>query len=484
MPSNSQAGHDARWISLIVLCSGMLMIVLDATVVNVALPSIQSDFRFSQSALAWVVNAYMIAFGGVLLLAGRLGDLVGSKRVFLSGLIAFTLASLACGLAWNREVLIVTRFVQGLGGAMASSVVLAMIVTMFHEPYERAKAIGVFSFTASAGGSIGLLVGGVITQLINWHWIFLINVPIGTIAFVVATRVLADDRGIGLRKGADVLGAVLVTACLMIAVYSVVQIPDRGIASAHTLGLGAAAALLFVAFLVRQATAAEPLLPLALFKSRNVSGSNVLQVLIVAGMFGFFFLDSLYMRRVLGYGAVAIGLAFLPLNVSIGAFSLGWSARITQRFGPYAVTIAGLALATVGMAIIFFAPLSSSYVTTLLPGMLLLGVGLGVSFPSIMMFAMSGATSSNSGLASGVVNTTSQVGGAFGLAVLATMATSKIHDAASSGADMVQALSTGYHLAFGAATICMLLAVVVAITVLQPRAIAASQDEPDESAAA
>jgi EmrB/QacA subfamily drug resistance transporter len=484
MPSNTRAPRDARWISLIVLCSGMLMIVLDATVVNVALPSIQSDFGFSQSALAWVVNAYMIAFGGVLLLAGRLGDLVGSKRVFLCGLVAFTLASLACGLAWNRDVLVVARFVQGLGGAMASSVVLAMIVRMFREPYERAKAMGVFSFTASAGGSIGLLVGGVITQLINWHWIFLINVPIGAIAFVVATRVLADDRGIGLRKGADVLGAVLVTACLMLAVYTVVEIPDQGIGSAHTLGFGAVAALLFVAFLVRQATAVEPLLPLTLFKSRNVSGSNALQVLIVAGMFGFFFLDSLYMRKVLGYDAVAIGLAFLPVNVSIAAFSLGWSARITTRLGPYAVTIAGLTLATAGLAIFSFAPLGSSYVTTLLPGMLLLGVGLGVSFPSIMMFAMSGATSSNSGLASGVVNTTSQVGGAFGLAVLATMATSKIYDATSAGAGTMQALSAGYHLAFAAATICMLLAAAVAVTVLQPRALGASEDESDESAAA
>jgi hypothetical protein len=270
----------------------------------------------------------------------------------------------------------------------------------------------------------------------------------------------------------------------MLAVYTIVQIPDQGIGSAHTLGFGIAAALLFVAFLVRQATAAEPLLPLTLFKSRNVSGSNVLQALIVAGMFGFFFLDSLYLRRVLRYDAVAIGLAFLPVNVSIGAFSLGWSARITTRFGPYAVTIAGLALATSGLAIFSFAPLSSSYVTTLLPGMLLLGIGLGVSFPSIMMFAMSGATSSNSGLASGVVNTTSQVGGAFGLAVLATMATSKIHDAASNGAGTLQALSRGYHLAFGAATMCMLLAVIVAITVLQPRALAASQDECDASAAA
>jgi EmrB/QacA subfamily drug resistance transporter len=459
--------HDTRWISLVVLCVGMLMIVLDNTVVNVALPSIQTDLAFSQSNLAWVVNAYMIAFGGLLLLAGRLGDLIGSKRIFVAGLVAFTLASLLCGVAWSREILIAARFLQGIGGAMASAVILAMIVTMFEEPQERAKAMGVFSFTASAGGSIGLLLGGTLTELVNWHWIFLINVPIGIAATIAALRLLKSGTGIGLREGADALGAFLVTASLMIAVYTVVEIPTYGASSAHTLGLGALAAVLFAAFIARQATALKPLLPLRLFRSRNVSGSNVLQLLLVAGMFGFFFLDSLYLRRVLRYDAVATGLAFLPITVTIGALSLGPSARLTTRFGPRAVVIAGVGLAAVGLAIFAIAPLDARYVSTILPAMLLLGGGMGVAFPSVMMFAMSSATSSDSGLTSGLINTTAQVGGAFGLAILATVSASRTQDVLASGAGSAAALAAGYHLAFGISACFLVVAGIIAATVLE-----------------
>jgi EmrB/QacA subfamily drug resistance transporter len=458
---------DRRWISLLLLCTGMLMIVLDGTVVNVALPSIQSDLGFSQASLAWVVNAYMIAFGGLLLLAGRLGDLIGSKRVFVIGIVAFTCASLLCGLAWNREVLVVARFLQGIGGAMASSVILAMIVTMFTEQNERAKAMGVFSFTAAAGGSVGLLIGGALTQALNWHWIFLINVPIGVTAALLALRLLESNPGIGLREGADALGAALVTAALMIAVYTVVEIPVNGAASAHTLGFGALAVVLFAAFIARQATAAKPLLPLGLFRSRNVSGTNVLQILIVAGLFGFFFMDSLYLRRVRGYDAVHTGFAFLPITLSIGALSLGWASVLPARFGARNVVVAGMALAALGLTIFTFAPLEGPYLTTVLPAMLLLGVGMGVTFPSLMMFAMSSATPSDSGLISGLVNTTAQVGGAFGLAVLATLAASRTHDLLAAGAVNAVALAGGYHLAFGIGAVCLLAAVVIAGTVLQ-----------------
>ncbi len=348
--------NDRRWISLIVLCVGMLMIVLDGTVVNVALPSIQNDLGFSQSNLAWVVNAYLIAFGGLLLLAGRLGDLIGSKRIFITGLVAFTLASLLCGVAWNQQLLIGARFAQGIGGAMASSVILAMIVTMFTDPGERARAMGVFSFTASAGGSVGLLVGGAMTQLLNWHWVFLINVPIGVAAFFVATRFLEGNKGSGLHEGADAIGAVLITAALMIAVYTVVEIPVNGLASIRTIVLGAIALALSIGFIVRQAAAANPLMRLSVFKSRNVTGSNILQLFVVAGMFGFFFLDSLYLRRVLGYGAVATGLAFLPVTLSIGAFSLGWSAQLAIRFGALAVVITGMVLAVIALTIFALMP--------------------------------------------------------------------------------------------------------------------------------
>jgi EmrB/QacA subfamily drug resistance transporter len=459
--------RDSRWISLVLLCTGMLMIVLDGTVVNVALPSIQSDLAFSQSDLAWVVNAYMIAFGGLLLLAGRIGDLIGSKRVFVAGVIVFTGASLLCGLAWNRDVLVAARFVQGTGGAMASSVILAMIVTMFQKPAERAKAMGVFSFTAAAGGSIGLLIGGALTQALNWHWIFLINVPIGIGAAILAVRLLEPTPGIGLRDGADVLGALLVTASLMIAVYTVVEIPVNGGASAHTLGFGALAVSLFAAFIARQATAAKPLLPLRLFRSRNVAGTNAVQVLTVAGLFGFFFMDSLYLRRVLGYDAIHTGFAFLPITISIGALSLPWASALPMRFGTRNVVVAGLGLATAGLAIFAVAPLGGTYVTTIFPAMLMLGVGIGATFPSLMMLAMSSATATDSGLTSGLVNTTAQVGGAFGLAVLATLAAGRTRDLLSTGVRNEAALAAGYQLAFAAGVACLVVAVFISATVLQ-----------------
>ena len=463
-------------MSLVLLCVGMLMIVLDGTVVNVALPSIQSDLGFTQSGLAWVVNAYMIAFGGLLLLAGRLGDLIGSKRVFAAGIIAFTAASLMCGLAWTRELLVAARFLQGVGGAMASSVILAMIVTMFREPDERAKAMGVFSFTAAAGGSIGLLIGGTLTQVLNWHWVFLVNVPIGIAAVVLALRLLPADKGIGLSEGADGIGAALVTASLMLAVYTVVEVPVYGAASAHTLFCGALAVALLAGFVARQATAAKPLLPLRVLRSRNVVGSNLLQLLIVAALFGFFFLDSLYLRRVQGYDAVHTGLAFLPVTLSIGALSLGWSAVLPARFGARNVIVAGIALATIGLAIFAFAPLDASYAGIVFPAMLMLGTGMGAVFPSMMTFAMSDATESDSGLTSGLVNTTAQVGGAIGLAILATVSASRTHDALAAGASNAAALAAGYHLAFGIGAACLVAAVVIAATVLSSPADGAQSD--------
>jgi MFS family permease len=344
--------------------------------------------------------------------------------------------------------------------------------------------MGVFSFTASAGGSIGLLLGGTLTQLINWHWVFLINIPIGIAAVALATRFLKATAGIGLREGADALGAFLVTASLMLAVYTVVEIPTQGATSGRTLAFGAVSLALFAAFIARQATAAKPLLPLRVFSSRNVAGSNVLQLLLVAGMFGFFFLDSLYLRRILGYDAVQTGLAFLPVTVAIGALSLGWSARLATRFGPHAVVIAGIGLAAVGLGIFAVAPLDRNYLTTIFPAMLLLGVGMGVSFPSVMMFAMSNATSSDSGLTSGLVNTTAQVGGAFGLAILATLSASRTHHVLTSGASNSAALAAGYHLAFGVAAGCLAIAGIVAATVLQSEALEDDAEAPSRSAAA
>ena len=470
------ADERSRWVALVVLCVGMLMIILDATIVNVALPSIQSDLGFSQSSLAWVVNAYLIAFGGLLLLAGRLGDLLGRRRIFLIGLTIFTLGSMLCGLAQSQELLVGARFVQGAGGALTSAVILGMIVTMFPEPRERAKAIGVYSFVASAGASIGLLAGGVLTQGINWHWIFFVNVPIGLAVGIISPRLLERDKGVGIRQGADVLGALLVTASLMLLVYTIVKASDYGWGSGHTLGFGAAALALLAGFIARESTARQPLMPLRIFRSRNVSAANAVQALMVAGMFGMFFLGALYLQRVLGYDAIEVGLAFLPVAILIGVLSLGVSARLNMRFGARATLLPGLTLITAGLLLFARAPTDATYVTEVLPSMVLLGIGAGLSFPSLMTLAMSGATPSDSGLASGLVNTAQQVGGALGLAVLATFSTTHTNHLLSTGDSTPSALTGGYHLAFLIGAGLVLAAIGLAGTALQPASAVAAEE--------
>jgi EmrB/QacA subfamily drug resistance transporter len=458
-----------RWIALYVLCVGMLMIVLDVTVVNVALPSIQSDLGFSQSSLAWVVNAYLIAFGGLLLLAGRFGDILGRKSVFMAGLGVFTVASLLCGLAQSQEVLVGARFIQGVGGAMTSAVILGMIVTMFPEPREQAKAIGVYGFVASAGGSVGLLAGGVLTQAINWHWIFFINIPIAIATGILAIRLIERDEGIGFGDGTDVPGAVLITSSLMLGVYTIVKpAAESGWGSSEALGLGAAAIALLVAFVVREARARNPLIPLRIFRSANVSGANVIQALTVAGMFGMFFLGSLYLQQVLGYDALEIGLAFLPATLVMGVLSFRYTEPLITRFGARRTLLPGLILIVVGLALFALAPVDGTYVRHVLPVMLVLGFGIGVSFPALMTLAMSGATQEDAGLASGLVNTTAQVGGALGLAVLATLSTTRTDSLLEAGESTASALTGGYHLAFLIGAALVAAAVVVAATVLEP----------------
>ena len=458
-----------RWIALYVLCVGMLMIVLDVTVVNVALPSIQDDLGFSQSSLAWVVNAYMIAFGGLLLLAGRFGDILGRKNVFMAGLGVFTVASLLCGAAQSQELLVAARFVQGVGGAMTSAVILGMIVTMFPEPREQAKAIGVFAFVASAGGSVGLLAGGVLTQSINWHWIFFVNIPIGIATAVLAWRLLDRENGIGFGRGGDIPGAVLITSSLLLGVYTIVKpAADFGWGSGRTLGLGAVSLVLLVAFVVREARARNPLIPLRIFRSRNVSGANVIQVLSVAGMFGMFFMGALYLERVLGYGPLQIGLAFLPVTIVMGTLSVRYSERLIMRFGARTTLIPGLVLLGAGLGVFIQAPVEGSYVLHVLPVMILLGFGAGVAFPALMTLAMSGATHEDAGLASGLVNTTAQVGGALGLAVLATLSATRSESLIDGGQATASALTGGYHLAFLIGAGLIVVAIAVALTVLEP----------------
>ncbi|MGA2009767.1 MAG: MFS transporter [Solirubrobacteraceae bacterium] len=456
--------RDPRWIALYVLCGGMLMIVLDVTIVNVALPSIQHDLGFSTASLAWVVNAYLIAFGGLLLLAGRVGDLIGRRRVFLAGIGSFTTASLVCGLAQSQAMLVAARFAQGIGGAMTSAVILGMIVTMFPEPREQAKAIGVYAFVASAGGAVGLVAGGVLTQSIDWHWIFFVNVPIGIAVMAVAARRLARDRSLGRHAGSDLPGALLITAALMLAVYTIVKpAAQDGWGATRTLELALLCIVLLTAFLAREATAKRPLVPLRILRSAGLAAASAIQVLSAAGMFGMFFLGALYLRRVLGYDALQIGLAFLPVTVSMGLLSIRYSERLVTRFGARALLIPGLVLIGAGLIVFAQSPVDATYLRGVMPAMALIGIGGGVCFPALMNVGMAGVEPEDAGLASGLLNTGAQAGGALGLAVLATLADSRSGGLIRHGSGTTTALMSGYHLAFWIAAGVVALAIPIVL---------------------
>ncbi|WP_245674598.1 MFS transporter [Herbidospora cretacea] len=455
----------SRWLALAVLSAAMLMTILDGSIVTVALPAIQHDLGFSPADLSWTVNAYLIPFGGLLLLSGRLGDLIGRKRVFLAGNAVFVAASLLAGLAGSPGLLIAARFLQGAGSALASSVVLGILVTLFTEPGERARAIGVFSFTGAAGASIGQVLGGVLTDALDWHWIFFINVPIGLATILLAVRALPAERGAGLSAGADVAGAALVTGGLMLGVYTVVGIEGRG--GGESLVLGAVALLLLAGFFVRQATARTPLMPLRILRSRNVSGANLVQILALSAMFAFQILVALYMQRVLGYGALATGLAMLPAAVAIGGVSLFVSARLNDRFGARAVLLAGLVLLAAAMGWLTRVPVDADYVTDLLPVMLLIAGG-GLVLPALTNLGMSDAREDDAGLASGLFNTTQQIGMALGVAVLSTLAAGRTDDLLGEGASGPAALTGGYQLAFTVSAGLLAVAFAVAFAVLRP----------------
>jgi EmrB/QacA subfamily drug resistance transporter len=460
----------SRWIALVVMCTGMLMIVLDMTIVNVALPSIQADLGFSQAGLAWVINAYLIAFAGLLLLAGRLGDLAGRRNVFLAGLGVFTGASLLCGLAANQEMLIAARFLQGAGGALTSAVILGMIVTLFADPRDQARAIGVFAFVASAGAAIGLLAGGILTQFLTWHWIFFVNLPIGAATAIAARRVIRPDRGAGLRAGADVPGALLITGAMMLGVFTIVgPAAEQGWLAARTLSLAAGSLALLGGFILRQRTARNPLMPLRIFSSRNLTGANLVQVLATAGMFGMFFLGSLYLRRILGYDPLQIGLAFLPVTVTMGTLSVRYTDRLVMRFGARATMFPGLGLIAAGLALFALAPEGSGYLSQIFPVTLLMGTGAGLCFPALMALAMSSATPQDAGLASGLVNTTAQIGGALGLAVLATVSAARSNRLIAQHHPAAAALTDGYHLAFWIACGLVVAAAGLGAVVLRPQ---------------
>ena len=442
-----------RWLALMVLCLGVLMIVLDTTIVNVALPSIRTDLGFTETSLVWVVNAYMVTFGGFLLLGGRLGDLYGHRKLFLLSITLFTLASAACGLANTQALLIAARAVQGLGGAVVSAVSLSLIMNLFTEPGERAKAMGVYGFVCAGGGSIGVLLGGLLTDALSWHWIFLVNLPIGVAVYALCINLLPDDRGHAHGERLDVAGAVTVTSALILAVYAIVNGNEAGWTSTQTTSQLAAAAALLAIFFGIEARVRDPLMPLVLFRLRNVATTNVIGLLWSGAMFAWFFISALYMQLVLGYSPLQVGLAFLPANLIMGAFSLGLSAKLVMRFGIKLPLAVGLLFASAGLALFVLAPVQGNFAVHVLPSMLLLGIGAGMALNPLLLAAMSDVAQSESGLASGMVNTSFMMGGALGLAVLASVAAARTKALLSTGVEAIAALNAGYHMAFFAGAV-------------------------------
>ena len=469
------ADTRTRWLALYVLCLASLMIVLDVTIVNVALPSIREDLGFSETSLAWVVNAYLLTYGGFLLLGGRLGDLFGHRRMFLAGISLFTLASLANGLATTQEMLIGARAVQGVGGAVASAVSLSLMMNLFTEPADRAKAMGLFGFVAAGGGSIGVLLGGILVNSLDWHWIFLVNFPIGILVVILALRLLPADQVSRTRARIDFAGAVTVTGALMLAVYAIVNGNQAGWTSAQTLGLLGAAGALFVTFLVVETRVSAPLVPLRLFRLRNVAVSNVVGVLWAAAMFAWFFLSALYLQLVLGYSPLQVGLAFLPANLIMGAFSIGLSAKLVMRYGIRLPLGVGLGLAGAGLLLFARAPVDGNFVVDVLPSMILLGFGAGMAFNPVLLAAMSDVEPSESGLASGVVNTSFMMGGALGLAVLASIAAHRTTTLTAEGEDHLSALVGGYHVAFVVGAIFAIAAAGIGASLLRVKGLSGAE---------
>jgi EmrB/QacA subfamily drug resistance transporter len=467
----------SRWIALYVLCLGDLMIVLDGTIVNVALPSIRDDLGFSQASLAWVVNAYLLTFGGFLLLGGRLGDLYGHRRLFLAGISLFTIASLGCGLANSQNFLVAARAVQGVGGAIVSAVALSLLMTLFTEQADRAKAMGVFGFVLSGGGVLGVLAGGVLTDVLSWHWIFLVNLPVGVAVFFLSLRLLPSGGGHAASGRLDIGGAVTVTASLMIAVYAIVKGNEVGWATTQTLGLLAAAVTLLAVFIAIEARVSSPLMPLGLFRNRSVSTANVIGVLMAAGMFAYFFFSALYLQQVLGYSPLEVGLAYLPGTIIWGASSLLLSDRFVMRYGIKTPLIGGMSLMAVALLLLARTPVDGNYFVDVLAATIAIGIGAGIAFNPILLAAMSGVEQSQAGLASGVVNTAFMMGGALGLAALASIAASRTDALTSDGLAASGALNSGYHLAFLVGAIFIAAAVAVAAGLLRAQQAPAHQGD-------
>ena len=439
--------HVNPWLVLVLVCVAQFMVVLDATVVNVSLPAIQEDLDMSPTDLQWVVNSYALIFGGFLLLGGRAGDLLGRKRLFLAGIVIFTGASLLNGLANSSEFLIFARGLQGLGAALVSPAALSIVTTTFREGEERTKAMGVWSAIAAGGGAVGLLVGGILTELFSWPWIFFVNIPIGIAAFALSVKYVPESKDEKTHRAFDIAGAVTVTAGLIALVYGIVMAAEKGWVSGHTLVFGLLAAALLGSFVWIESRSAEPLVRLQIFLMRTIRSANLVMLIVACGLFAMFYFNSLYVQRVLGYSPIEAGLAFVPFTIGI-VIGAGLSQTLVKSIGLRSVGIIGMLLGTAGMLLFLRLDVGGDYVTDLLPGIVLVSIGMGLTFVPVTLIATSGIDAGDAGLASGLLNTSQQIGGALGLAILSTLATSKTTSSLESGADNADALVDGFHIAY------------------------------------
>jgi EmrB/QacA subfamily drug resistance transporter len=477
----TSTANRRRWMALAIVCLAQLMIVLDTTIVNVALPAVQRDLHFTQGNLTWVVNAFLLTFGSFLLLAGRLGDLLGRKRVFLAGIVLFTAASALCGLAPSQGFLIAARFIQGIGGALQASVILAIIVTEFPQPSDRARAMSAYVFVSVAGGSLGLLAGGALTQALSWHWIFFVNLPIGAATILLGRALIPDDEGLGLEHGVDWLGSVLVTASLMTCVYAIVQATSYGWGSAQVLGFGALAVLLMGAFLTVEARIDHPIMPMRILRLRSLIGSSVVRGLLVTGMYSTFFLGTLYLEHVRHYSALQTGLAFLPWTVTVGILSLGVTARLVARFGPMRVLVLGMITVIIGLALLSTAGAQTTFFPTIFLAYFAIGLGIGSAFMPLLTMAMADVPATDAGLGSGITNLSQQIAGALGLAVLGTIATNRSKALEAHGHTLASSLVNGYHLAFAIGAASIAVGILTALAVLRTRDLPADAHPAEDS---
>ena len=458
--------NKMRWWALVVVCLAMFMNALDSSIVNVALPAIQRDLHFGASGLTWVVTAFLISFGSFLLMAGRLGDLIGRRKVFLTGIVVFTVSSMMCGIAQTQTELIVGRFFQGIGGAFSSSVIIAIVITEFPDPAERARAMSAYIFVAVGGGSIGLLVGGILTQALDWHWIFFINVPIGVFTFIFGRILIDENIGLGIRTGVDVVGSVLITVSLMIGIYAISTATQYHWLSPHTLGFVGASVVLLIAFVVYESRVANPIMPLRIFRIPTLTRSSVIRGMLATGMFTTFFLGALYLEGVLHYTPVQTGLAFLPMSISMGILSAGITARLVTRYGDKRVLIPGMVAGTIGLLWLTQLGTTTSYVSVMLPAFLLIGIGAGTAFAPLLSIAMADVPVADAGLGSGIVNVSMQMASALGLALLSVIATGRTHALEAAGHPAASAMTDGYRLAFLISAILVAAGTVVAALAL------------------